>query len=223
MDMVNDNAFDYMDLFDKDMYTTISTSNCPDEPPIGYRFAWKLLKIIIHWPANDPEPRTQIFQSLCVFNYVKDYKKAKCYRGAEVPFVVKGDPKVAKTVKRWNTPHYVDALLGHVVKHDIDYTVTNHFLYWMKEGENPVTGSSLLSKCTQPTRNGWHEPMFPTPSSDQTCRIGTFEFLAIVRANAVLLSRRSMSLMSYRSISQNMLPYMSRKPAGKGEYFAILE
>jgi hypothetical protein len=148
MDMVNDNAFDYMDLFDKDMYTTISTSNCPDEPPIGYRFAWKLLKIIIHWPANDPEPRTQIFQSLCVFNYVKDYKKAKCYRGAEVPFVVKGDPKVAKTVKRWNTPHYVDALLGHVVKHDIDYTVTNHFLYWMKEGENPVTGSSLLSKCT---------------------------------------------------------------------------
>jgi hypothetical protein len=129
-------AFDSMNLDDEyvDEYNDIY--NCPDEPPIGYPFAWKLVDILNHWPAEDPEPRTQIFQSLCVFDYVKDYKKAKRYRDAEVPFVVKGNPEVAKTVERWNTPHYVDALLGHV-EHDTHYSVTNHFLYWTKEGAKP--------------------------------------------------------------------------------------
>jgi hypothetical protein len=123
-------TFHSMHLVDEDRYYDIY--NCPDEPPIGYPFAWKLLKILNHWPADEPEPRTQIFQSLCVFDYVKDYKKAKRYRDAEVPFVVKGDPEVAKTVERWNTPHYVDALLGHV-EHDTEYSVTNHFLFWRRK------------------------------------------------------------------------------------------
>jgi hypothetical protein len=110
--------------------------NCPEEPPAGYPFAWNLLDILAHWPADDPEPRAQIFQSLCVFDYVKDFGKARRYRDAELPFVIRGDPEVAKTIERWNTPYYLEALLGDV-EHDTEYSVTNHFLYWTKEWNPP--------------------------------------------------------------------------------------
>ena len=78
--------------------------NCPDHPPIGYPFAWNLMKILESWPAADTNPRSRIFQGLCVFDYQKDYQKALTYRQAEVPFVVINDPAVARTVERWNVP-----------------------------------------------------------------------------------------------------------------------
>lgn len=106
--------------------------NCPDEPPEGYPFAWNLIDILNHWPADDTHPRAQIYDSLCVFDYVKDARKARKYRDAEVPFVVKGDPSVARTAERWNTPFYLAALFGEI-EHDVDYSVTNHFLEWTKE------------------------------------------------------------------------------------------
>lgn len=78
--------------------------NCPDHPPLGYPFAWNLMKIFKNWPAADTNPRSRIYQGLCVFDYQKDYQKALAYRQAEVPFVVINDPAVARTVERWNVP-----------------------------------------------------------------------------------------------------------------------
>jgi hypothetical protein len=106
-------AFHSMDLVDKTKYYDIY--NCPDTPPAGYPFDWKLLEILNHWPSD-----------------------------AEVPFIVKGDPEVAKAVERWNTEEYLEALLGRV-EHDTEYSVTNHFLYWTKEGVKP-------SDWKQPTK-----------------------------------------------------------------------
>ena len=103
--------------------------NCPSVPPLGYPYSWNILDILHHWPADDPEPRLELFQGICVFDYVKDHDKALAYRNAEVPFVVTGDPAVAKVVERWNTPHYMEALLGDV-EYEAEYSVNNHFLFW---------------------------------------------------------------------------------------------
>jgi hypothetical protein len=103
--------------------------NCPDLPPVGYPYAWNIIEILHHWPSDDPEPRPQLHQAICVFDYQKDHAKAMAYRDAELPFVVKGDPQVAKTVERWNAPHYMDALLGNI-QHETEYSETSHFLYW---------------------------------------------------------------------------------------------
>ena len=74
----------------------LDINNCPNEPPVGYPYGWHILDILHHWPADDPEPRLELFQGICVFDFVKDHEKALAYRDAEVPFVVKGDPAVAK-------------------------------------------------------------------------------------------------------------------------------
>ena len=37
-----------------------------------------------------------------------DYEIALRYRNTEVPFVIEGDPNVARTVERWNVPHYLE-------------------------------------------------------------------------------------------------------------------
>jgi hypothetical protein len=86
--------------------------NCPDTPPSGYPFEWNMLQVLQNWPPDDPKPRPHIFQSLCVFDYQRDYDKAMQYRQAEVPFVVVNDPAVHRTVERWNEPGYMEAMLG---------------------------------------------------------------------------------------------------------------
>lgn len=106
--------------------------NCPDNPPRGYPMEWSLWdEILTSWPADDMEPPAsgKIYNGLCVFDYHKDYDKAIRYRNAEVPFVVKGDPAVARTVERWNQPHYMDALLGDL-KMPTEYSDNSQFMYW---------------------------------------------------------------------------------------------
>ena len=103
--------------------------NCPDQPPPGYPYAWNLMEILKAWPPDDPTPRPQVYQGLCVFDYQKDLQKAYTYRDAELPFVMRNDPQVQKTVKRWNSPNYLQRLLGRV-RHRAEYSESNHFLYW---------------------------------------------------------------------------------------------
>ncbi|KAL3920961.1 MAG: hypothetical protein SGILL_003001 [Bacillariaceae sp.] len=106
--------------------------NCPDAPPVGYPMQWNLLNdILAQWPADDAEPpaSSKIFQGLCVFDYEKDYEKAIRYRNEELPFIVKNDPAVAQTVERWNTPYYLEALLGDQ-KQGAEYSENSDFLYW---------------------------------------------------------------------------------------------
>jgi hypothetical protein len=87
------------------------------------------MEILKAWPPDDPTPRPQVYQGLCVFDYQKDLQKAYTYRDAELPFVMRNDPQVQKTVKRWNSPNYLQRLLGRV-RHRAEYSESNHFLYW---------------------------------------------------------------------------------------------
>ena len=115
--------------------TTYDIHNCPEHPPEGYPYAWYLMDIITHWPPDDPTPRPEIFQGLCVFDYTKDYDKALNYRNAEVPFVVINDPKVQDAVRRWNAPNYMPRMLGDTL-HRAEYSTNNHFMYWNKPPKN---------------------------------------------------------------------------------------
>lgn len=103
--------------------------NCPDEPPEGYPYAWLLLDVLKAWPADDPTPRPNVYQGLCVFDYRTDLEKAYNYRSAEVPFIVQHDPAVTAAVKRWNAPTYMERMLGHQ-RHRAEYSENNHFMYW---------------------------------------------------------------------------------------------
>ncbi len=104
--------------------------NCPETPPPNYPFTWNLVnEILRNWPADDIHPRKQVYQSFCVFDYARDYDKALTYRKAELPFVVVNDPEVAEAVERWNTPTFLDTLMGDVM-HRCEYSRSNHFLYW---------------------------------------------------------------------------------------------
>lgn len=111
-------------------------NNCPENPPRGYPFAWNLMKILEHWPADDTTPRPQIHQGLCVFDFTKDYDKALRYRRRELPFIVVNDPAVAKTVERWSVPGYIETLLG-PGDHIAEYSENNHFMYWRTGGKKP--------------------------------------------------------------------------------------
>lgn len=111
-------------------YTSYDVFNCPDEPPQNYPYQWNIVDdIISNWPPDDPKPRSQVYQGLCVFDYLIDYEKALKYRAAELPFVVRNDPNVLQTVERWNTPDYLPSLMGNV-NHRTEYSVNNHFMYW---------------------------------------------------------------------------------------------
>jgi hypothetical protein len=112
--------------------------NCPDEPPPGYPYQWQIMDLINHWPPDDATPRADLHQGLCVFDFRTDYQKAIRYRKAELPFVVRRDPEVARSVERWNAPGYMARLMADV-PHRTEYSPNNHFMYWMKPNLAPGT------------------------------------------------------------------------------------
>lgn len=116
--------------------------HCPETPPPDYPFAWNILEILEHWPPDDATPREQVFQGLCVFDYHRDYTKAQTYRNAELPFVLQGDPSVQTTVERWNTPGYMEQLMGDV-PHRTEYSPNNHFMYWVPPPKNKINSKPL--------------------------------------------------------------------------------
>ena len=107
--------------------------NCPETPPAGYPFAWKITQILESWPADDTSSHSHIYQGLCVFDYETDYQKAVNYRNAELPFVVVNDPQVARAVERWNQPDYLSRMLGDAL-HRTEYSENNHFMYYTPQG-----------------------------------------------------------------------------------------
>ena len=103
--------------------------NCPPVPPPGYPYQWNLLEVIANWnPENTSIPEF-IYQGLCVFDFELDYEIAMTYRQAELPFVVKGDARIAATAERWNSPGYLERILGRNAKHRTTRSDSNHFLY----------------------------------------------------------------------------------------------
>ncbi len=112
--------------------------DCPETPPEGYPVEWNLVdEVLRQWPADDPElPASGIlYQGLCVFDVRKNgnLEKALNYRNAEVPFVVRGDPQIAQTVERWNTPDYLQALIGDTPQ-GTELSASGSFTYWTDSG-----------------------------------------------------------------------------------------
>jgi hypothetical protein len=143
--------------------------NCPDIPPEGYPFAWLLLDVLKHWPPDEPEPRMELHQGLCVFDYTKDLEKATTYRKAEVPFVVTNDPQVQRASQRWNAPRYMDRMLGSV-KHRAEYSENNHFLYWNKPPSEEQRRKRAARQGRNPnSRHPWqHELELPKDWAEPT-------------------------------------------------------
>jgi len=124
--------------------------DCPEFPPDGYPKAWQTMDIINNWGTDDTTPHEAVYQGICVFDFNKpgDIQKAKNYREAELPFVIRDDPDVLKTVERWNHPDYLARVLAGE-EHRTEYSENNHFMYWTNAG----------GKTKMAARNeGWKPP-----------------------------------------------------------------
>jgi len=104
--------------------------DCPEYPPPNYPYAWNVKDVLDNWPPDDTTPRTHIYQGVCVFDFNTEQHKAINYREAEVPFVVRDDPSVLRTVERWAQPDYLHELLGEKTKYRTEFSHDNHFMYW---------------------------------------------------------------------------------------------
>ena len=141
--------------------------NCPLYPLPGYPAQWPVLDVLDNWPTDDTMPRPFIYQGLCVFDYDTEFEKAKNYREAEVPFVIRDDPSVLSTAERWNHPGFMERLQG-MVPHRTEYSPNNHFMYWMNPKKNPKGGKNdnqRNRKAQFPRKNvpivqpeGWEPP-----------------------------------------------------------------
>eukprot|EP00559_Dactyliosolen_fragilissimus_P006737 CAMPEP_0184870590 /NCGR_PEP_ID=MMETSP0580-20130426/38036_1 /TAXON_ID=1118495 /ORGANISM="Dactyliosolen fragilissimus" /LENGTH=463 /DNA_ID=CAMNT_0027372745 /DNA_START=350 /DNA_END=1741 /DNA_ORIENTATION=+ len=105
-------------------------NDCPEIPPDGYPYAWNVLRVLDNWPPDDPAPRPSVFQGICRFDYLTERHKAINYLRKEVPFVIRDDPKVLRTVERWNHPGYMQELLG-PKKYRTEHSLNNHFMYFV--------------------------------------------------------------------------------------------
>ncbi len=122
----------YGNMMEHDM--PYDVHDCPAEPPADYPYAWNVQDVLENWGPDDPAPRENIYQGICTFDMAKDpdaYEKALAYREAEVPFVIRNDPVVSRTVERWNQPKYMEKLMGKI-PHRTEYSPNNHFMYWQK-------------------------------------------------------------------------------------------
>uniref|UniRef100_A0A6U5H2S0 JmjC domain-containing protein n=1 Tax=Grammatophora oceanica TaxID=210454 RepID=A0A6U5H2S0_9STRA len=134
--------------------------DCPPQPPEGYPYAFPILDVLNNWPPDDPIPRPDIHQSLCVFDYRRDRSKAWLYRQMEKPFVVKGDPAVAQAVERWNHEDYMKKLMN-TVPHRTEYSENNHFMYWIK----PARSSSVAQKLRRASNRKFKQPIIEAPNN----------------------------------------------------------
>jgi hypothetical protein len=108
--------------------------NCPDVPPHGYPMRWPVLDVLTNWPADvTTPPHNTIHHGICIFDAQTELFKAEVYRKAEVPFVMRDDPIVARTTERWNHPGYLSQLLmgEEDQKRRTEYSPDNHFMFWV--------------------------------------------------------------------------------------------
>jgi hypothetical protein len=129
--------------------------DCPDEPPssVNYPRAYSTLEIINHWNPDTVTPPSDgaIYQGICVFHYDKpgDLQKAQLYREAEVPFVMRDDPAVLRSVQRWNHPEYLTKVMADE-PHHADFSHSNHFMFWLQSKNRKI--------AKQNRENGWKPP-----------------------------------------------------------------
>merc|ERR1712157_480179 len=74
-----------------------------------------------------------------------ELEKALNYQEHEVPYILKNDPRVHRTVERWNHPEYLKRLLNDEV-HGGEYSANNHFMYWSIPSSIPKNKRNKLRK-----------------------------------------------------------------------------
>lgn len=140
---------EYKNMMAKDMPYDIH--DCPDIPTADYPYAWNVKEVLDNWAPDDPTPRDYIYQGLCVFDYVTEKQKAMRYREAELPFVVRNDPMVLRTVERWSQKDYMQKMVGKNTKYRTEYSSNNHFMYWMKPKRKDVQHHKVPESWAPPT------------------------------------------------------------------------
>lgn len=121
-----------------DARTDYDIHNCPEHPPEGYPVQWSVLDVLHNWSPDNATPHHSIFQGICNFDYRTELHKAENYRRAELPFVMRNDPSVARAAERWNHPGYLEQLLmgEEDIKRRAEYSPNNHFMFWVDRRSN---------------------------------------------------------------------------------------
>eukprot|EP00815_Leptocylindrus_aporus_P004427 CAMPEP_0116069312 /NCGR_PEP_ID=MMETSP0322-20121206/12225_1 /TAXON_ID=163516 /ORGANISM="Leptocylindrus danicus var. apora, Strain B651" /LENGTH=457 /DNA_ID=CAMNT_0003556677 /DNA_START=95 /DNA_END=1468 /DNA_ORIENTATION=+ len=134
--------------------------HCPDDVPVGYPHAFPVKEVLNHWqpdePSNFPE-NYEIYQGICVFQWGRDSaEKILNYRSAEVPYVIRGDPDVTETARRWSHPEYLHELLGDQPQKS-EFSLNNHFMYWKapQKGRTPPKGWKKPTENRKISYNEW--------------------------------------------------------------------
>jgi hypothetical protein len=107
-------------------------------PPVDYPIFFAAATVLSHWNVNElPVPTDYHYDSLCVFDWTKDYDAIQVYQRHEVPFVVIHHPEVDKTVQRWQSDDYLTALIDRSgMPQRTEYSLTNHLMYWKSHGRH---------------------------------------------------------------------------------------
>lgn len=104
--------------------------SCPDDPPEHYPYTWNAADVVSNWPIEDLIQPDSIHHSLCVFDAKNEKEKIMHYRKLELPFVLRGDPSVARTVERWHKfPNYLERLMGDT-PHRTEVANQSRYMYW---------------------------------------------------------------------------------------------
>jgi hypothetical protein len=125
--------------------------DCPFDPPQNYPYSWNVREVLDNWSPDDPTPKEYIYQGLCVFDYETEKDKALNYREAELPFVVRDDPRVLRTAERWAQEGYMQKLLGKRTRYRTEYSPNNHFMYWMKPRKKDIRDNVVPEDWKPPT------------------------------------------------------------------------
>lgn len=109
---------------------TYDIRNCPDQPFDGYPAAWSAMSILTDWNPDDTDIPDSIYQGLCVFDWTvkQDRQKVHAYRQAEQPFVLQNHPDVLKVAERWNSPGYLEQIMGPEPQR-MDHATSNHLMF----------------------------------------------------------------------------------------------
>ena len=109
--------------------------------------------VLDNWNPDDTDIPRVHYDSLCHFDYQREFNKAMNYRMAEKPFVVYNIPEVEEVVRKWSDLDHLSELLGGSKEHGAQTSKDNHFMYWrevskakkLRLGFVPPTGERSIS------------------------------------------------------------------------------
>jgi len=103
---------------------------CPDHPRRSYPITYDMKRVLDNWNPDDTNIPPTHFNSICRFDYQKEFHKALNYRNAEKPFIVYNVPEVDEVVQKWSDLDHLNRLVGANKMHGAETSSDNHFMYW---------------------------------------------------------------------------------------------